>query len=80
VIPAVLLERIEALVAIGLIQDESTRYRITKAGWYNYVNMMYFLMTQTERKCLDNIVATQLETPDCFISTREIVYGDEFFT
>ena len=79
-IPDVLLERIEQLVGIGLIRDESTHYRITKAGWYNYVNMMYFLMTQTERQCLDNIVATQLETPDRFISTREIVYGDEYFT
>ncbi|WP_273285964.1 hypothetical protein, partial [Reinekea forsetii] len=79
-IPGVLLERIEQLVGIGLIRDESTHYRITKAGWYNYVNMMYFLMTQTERQCLDNIVATQLETPDRFISTREIVYGDEYFT
>lgn len=78
-IPCELLEKIHKIEDYGLIIESDSEYRVTKKGWYNYVNIMYYLMPQFEKISNDNMVSNQLENPNRLITTQEILFMDEYY-
>lgn len=40
------------LIDAGMVIDHEDRYALTKLGWYNYVNLLYFLSPKNEQDAL----------------------------
>ena len=51
-----LQETIEA----GLVSERSDRYELTSTGWLFYVNLMYYLMPQTGKRWITNLIEQRL--------------------
>ncbi|MGV8921070.1 MAG: radical SAM protein [Pseudomonas sp.] len=66
--------KIESLKMAGLLNESETEIALTKTGWYNYVNIMYYLLPKTEQQAMDGIVADQLTG-----SVRDITENEIFF-
>lgn len=66
--------KIRLLKEAGLIAETNSEYVLTKSGWYNYVNIMYYLQPATEQQAMDGFVAEQLEH-----SARDIQENEVFF-
>ncbi|MHC8412353.1 radical SAM protein [Pseudomonas sp. Hz4] len=67
-------QKITSLKAVGLISETETHFFLTKTGWYNYVNIMYYLQPVVEQQAMDSFVAEQLEG-----SVRDITESEVFF-
>lgn len=57
-----------------LIGETETHYSLTKIGWYNYVNIMYYLLPSVEQLSMDSFIAEQLDG-----SARDITESEVFF-
>ncbi len=78
-LPLELFDKLNAIKKAGLIYEDDDYYRLTKYGWYNYVNIMYYLMPGFEKDSNDNFVANQLEESGRLITTREILFMDDCY-
>lgn len=50
-------EKIDFLLEKKLIIENDKEYRLTKTGWYNYVNLLYYLSPGSDQEILKNIIA-----------------------
>lgn len=61
-IPAEITDKLNRLVAEGMLEEDSDEYRITELGWIWYVNMMYYLSPASDQKVLDEFTALKRRT------------------
>lgn len=47
-----LLEKINNLIKFGMVIEHTDRYALTQLGWYNYVNLLFYLSPQCEQDSL----------------------------
>lgn len=50
-------ERFEQVLRAGLVQDTGDEFVLTRSGWDNYTNMMFYLSPASERRALQAMVA-----------------------
>ncbi|MBX8554153.1 radical SAM protein [Pseudomonas cichorii] len=74
-IPAESKLKIEQLKNAGLIIENSHQLNLTKTGWHNYVNLMYYLLPDIEQHALDNFIAEQLTESARDITKNEILFS-----
>lgn len=55
-IPKDLINKIEFLKNKDFVIESSNEYRLTQKGWYNYVNLLYFLSPQNEQNVLEKFI------------------------
>ncbi|MPQ65883.1 MULTISPECIES: radical SAM protein [unclassified Pseudomonas] len=67
-------DKVVSLEQAGLVTETETQYVLTKTGWYNYVNVMYYLLPAIEQQAMDGFIAEQLDG-----SIRDISEGEIFF-
>ncbi|MBW4635414.1 MAG: radical SAM protein [Iphinoe sp. HA4291-MV1] len=67
------LENLQQLVDAGLIEEKPDRYEITQIGWYWYVNVMYYLIPQQEKRILNSFIVQQLRQPGREVKKEQIV-------
>ncbi len=67
-------QKIENLMAARLLKSSECTLQLTKTGWYNYVNMMYYLLPTIEQQAMDNLVATQLCSSQRDITESEVLF------
>ncbi|SDB66389.1 oxygen-independent coproporphyrinogen-3 oxidase [Pseudomonas sp. NFACC23-1] len=68
------LTKINHLKRAALLAESETQYLLTKTGWYNYVNIMYYLLPTKEQESMDSFIAEQLAD-----SIRDISESEVFF-
>ena len=61
-VPGEITDKLETLVREGLIEEDSTEFRVTELGWVWYVNMMYYLSPDSDQKVLDEFTALKRRT------------------
>lgn len=49
------------------------RNELTKAGWYRYVNMMYYLMPEQDQMSLNAVVVEQLNVAGRELTPEQIL-------
>lgn len=62
-ISAEVLGRLDELIAEGMVLDKGDEYALTELGWTWYVNMMYYLSPESDRRILDDFVAQRSTNP-----------------
>lgn len=67
-------QKIENLITARLIKESEHQLQLTKAGWYNYVNIMYYLLPLIEQQAMDNFIATQLCNSRRDITEDEVLF------
>lgn len=50
------MSKIEILKERGLIIETTKEYKLTQLGWYNYVNLLYYLSPKEEQRALIDTV------------------------
>jgi coproporphyrinogen III oxidase-like Fe-S oxidoreductase len=55
-------DKLQRLVAEGLLVEDATEFRVTELGWIWYVNMMYYLSPEEDQRILDDFVALKYRT------------------
>jgi oxygen-independent coproporphyrinogen-3 oxidase len=73
-IPSDAKAKIVLLKQAGLITETETKFLLTKTGWYNYVNIMYYLLPTIEQQTMDSFIADQLTQSVRDISEIEILF------
>lgn len=57
------LETLTRFVEAGLIEETPSEYRLTRVGWYWYVNLMYLLSPEGDRRVLSAFIDKRLAEP-----------------
>jgi coproporphyrinogen III oxidase-like Fe-S oxidoreductase len=68
------LAKLDALRGQGLLEEDATSWRLTKLGWYWYVNLMYYLMPAADQKALNALVVDQLKDGGRSFVKQELLY------
>jgi coproporphyrinogen III oxidase-like Fe-S oxidoreductase len=55
-------DKLQRLVAEGLLEEDATEFRVTELGWIWYVNMMYYLSPEEDQRILDDFVVLKDRT------------------
>lgn len=76
-IPDGLRIKLNELIDNSLVIEDDNSYKLTKIGWFWYVNIMYYLMPMYEKAKLDKLIIEELRTPGKFISTDEIIFKEK---
>lgn len=56
------IQKLNTLIAEGMIEEDTHEYRITELGWIWYVDMIYYLSPETDQRILDDFVAHKRRT------------------
>jgi coproporphyrinogen III oxidase-like Fe-S oxidoreductase len=72
--PPEVKDKIILLKQVGLVTETETQYLLSKTGWYNYVNIMYYLLPAIEQQSMDSFIADQLGGSIRDISELEIIF------
>jgi hypothetical protein len=68
------LEKLDRATQEALIVEDDESLRLTKLGWYWYVNLMVFLMPQADQRLMNGMVLDKLKDPGRRFSTRELLF------
>ena len=74
-VPDALMQRLDALIKAGLVQDDHQHYRLTRLGWLWYSNIMFYLMPASEQDILRKLVFERLDVPGRDITEHELIYA-----
>ena len=50
------LKKLDILKECNLIIEDNDAYRLTQSGWYNYVNLLYYLSPKNEQAVLEKFI------------------------
>ncbi|MBX8496732.1 coproporphyrinogen-III oxidase family protein [Pseudomonas cichorii] len=70
-------QKIKELKNAGLIIENPHQLTLTKTGWYNYANLMYYLIPNIEQNAMDNFIAEQLTGSARDITKNEILFSTD---
>lgn len=76
-IPVEVKRKLTELIEEGLIQESDSCIKLTKLGWYWYVNMMYYLMPNEDQMAMNQLVVDKLKQPGRFFTKTELLYLNE---
>ena len=62
-VPAETRSRLDELLAEGFVLDTGSELQLTRKGWLQYVNIMYYLSPDRERLVLDQMVEYACQQP-----------------
>lgn len=68
------LVKLDHLKREALIEEDDLTLRLTKLGWYWYVNIMYYLMPKSEQIAINSFVVRKLKEPGRRFEKEELVY------
>lgn len=68
------LAKLEALKQEGMVVEDDRQLRLTKLGWYWYVNIMYFLMPKEDQMVMNGMVVDKLKHKGRSFVKRELLY------
>jgi oxygen-independent coproporphyrinogen-3 oxidase len=57
-IPQSTVTALSELISVGLVDDLNDRLKLTADGWHWYINLIYALLPISERRSLDQMIAT----------------------
>lgn len=68
------LDKLDHLKREALIEEDDLTIRLTRLGWYWYVNIMYYLMPKSEQIAINSFVVGKLKEPGRRFEKEELVY------
>lgn len=72
-VPLEIFDKLKKLQDAEMLIETADSYRLTKYGWYWYVNMMYYLMPSEDQKCLNALVVSKLKESNRNVTKKEIL-------
>jgi coproporphyrinogen III oxidase-like Fe-S oxidoreductase len=70
------LSRFAELLENKLIEESENSFKVTKLGWYWYVNMMYYMMPKPDQMIMNRMVVDRLKTPGREFERSELFFFD----
>lgn len=68
-------DKLTTLENYGLIKRKNNIIELTQVGFYNYVNIMYYLLPDIEKERVEHFIAINLENKSKDITEMELFYG-----
>lgn len=79
-IPSELLQKLDRLVVEGMVVRDERFMRLTKLGWYWYVNIMYYLMPENEQQYVNGVIHRSMNGGKRTIAMKEVVFDSHIRT
>jgi len=67
------LKKINTLIENKLLVETKDEFKITKIGWYWYVNIIYYLMPEDDQKILNSFIVSQLKDTGRYLTQKEVL-------